>query len=216
MNIGIVIPDRGDRPRFLSNCLRMLAAQTITPAIIKIVDYFPENKSCDITQRYRMGYESLANQGLDIIAFIENDDWYSKDYLEFMVNAWITADCPDIFGLNQSIYYHIRLRKYFIMYHNSRSAAMNTLIRPDLTFKWCQDHEPFTDIHLWNTLKGTIIYPTKTVSVGIKHGIGLCGGRSHIDKLDRYTHNDHDLSFLREKLDKDSFDFYSNYFSDEN
>lgn len=194
----------------------MMGEQTLQPEIIKVIDYFPENKDCDITQRYRIGYEYMANKKLDVIAFIENDDWYSKDYLETIVKAWSKEQYPYLFGLNNTIYYHIRLRKHFTMYHNSRSSAMNTLIKPDINLKWCADNEAFTDIHLWNTIKGVIINPPKTICIGIKHGIGMCGGRSHIDKLGRFTNDDQDFSFLKEKLDPESFNFYSNYFRDAN
>jgi hypothetical protein len=211
MKVGVIIPDRGDRPEFLKNCLRMIEAQTIKPEI-KIINHSPMNNDCDITQRYRIGYDSLRNLGIDIIALIENDDWYSKNYLEIMINEWLKHGKPDIFGLNHTIYYHIRLKKHFTMHHNTRSSAMNTLIKPDLNFKWCRDIEAFTDIHLWNVLKGTIINPPKTICMGIKHGIGKCGGRSHVDKLHRFTFDDQDFSFLKNNLDKEAFDFYSNYF----
>lgn len=214
IKIGIIIPDRGDRPELLKNCLRMIDRQSLIPERVSVINFSPSDNNCDITKRYRIGYNHLSGKGLDLIALIENDDWYSKDYLKIISHEWIKHSKPDIFGLNHTIYYHIRLNKHFTMHHNTRSSAMNTVIKPDLNFKWCPDNEAFTDIHLWNTLKGTIINPPKTICIGIKHGIGKCGGRSHVDKLYRFTNDDHDLSFLKEKLDPDSFNFYSNYFQD--
>lgn len=213
MRIGVIIPDRGDRPDLLANCLRMLKAQTLQPEIIELVNDAPTSESCDITKRYRIGYDRLRNKGLDLIAFIENDDWYSPDYLETMANKWIESGKPDIIGTNYTIYYHIRLFAHFTMNHDTRSSAMSTLLKPDLNFKWCVDHEPYTDIHLWHTLKGVIFEPEKTICMGIKHGVGLCGGKTHIDRFDRFIHKDSNKGFLREKLDSDSFKFYSQYFS---
>lgn len=219
MKIGVIIPDRGDRPKFLENCLRMLKTQTIQPDIIELVDDIPLNDNCDITWRYRTGYDRLRNKDLDIIAFIENDDWYAPDYLETMINQWVNFGKPDVFGTNYTIYYHIKLFSYLTMNHDTRSSAMSTIIKPDLDFAWCPDHEPYTDMWLWNKLKGIVFHPEKHICLGVKHGVGLCGGRSHVDRLERYSNvgqTDFDKTFLSATLDKESFEFYSNYFNDEN
>ena len=221
MRIGIIIPDRGDRPELLKNCLRMLKTQTIQPVAVELVNHAPISERPDITERYRIGYDKLRNKNLDVIAFIENDDWYSPDYLETMVLAWCDHGKPTIFGTNYTYYYHIKLFQYFTMYHDQRSSAMSTLIKPDMYFPWCPDNEPFTDLYLWqkfgNAGKDTIFKPKKTICMGIKHGIGLCGGKSHVDRLNRYEHLDTDKSFLKNimKEDSESFYFYSNYFSNE-
>lgn len=218
MRIGIIIPDRGDRPELLENCLRMIKTQTIQPCAVELVNHAPNSKSPDITERYRIGYDRLRNKNLDVIAFMENDDWYSPDYLATMISHWITYGKPTIFGTNYTYYYHIKLFQYFTMYHDQRSSAMSTLIKPDLYFPWCPDNEPFTDIYLWqkfgNQGQGTIFKPEKTICMGMKHGVGLCGGKSHVDRLNRYEQLDTDKSFLKNimKEDPKSFQFYSNYF----
>lgn len=216
MKLAVLIPDRGDRPLFLENCLRMLKAQTLQPDIIEIVNDPPLSADRDITWRYRTGYDRLRKKGVTLIALWENDDYYHPTYLETMVSHWNDQGCPDIIGQQYTIYYHIREFASFTFNHKMRSSAMNTLLRADMDFKWCPDNEPFTDIHLWTVLKGVTIYPAKIICIGIKHGIGLCGGRSHIDRLLRYEKGkDHDLRFLKANMDKVSFDFYTNYFKDE-
>lgn len=225
MKIAILIPDRGDRPLFLKNCLRMLDIQIRefkkhedAEFIIEIVKDEPLNDDCDITWRYRIGYNRLRNKNIDIIALIENDDWYSPEYLHTMVYEWKKSGKPDLFGTNYTIYYHIKMFKYFTMEHDDRSSAMSTLIRPDLDFKWCVDIDPFTDLHIWKTLKGVLFTPKNHICLGIKHGIGKCGGSSHLSRLERYIHHGIDDSkkwFLRENMDSESFKFYSEYFSDE-
>lgn len=215
MKVGIIIPDRGDRPMFLDNCLRMLKRQSLIPKRIEIIDYKPKSDACDITARYRKGYDELRNKGIDIIAFIENDDWYHEQYLEAMIYEWQHRGKPDLFGTNQTIYYHIKLFAYFYMNHHTRSSAMSTLIKPDMDFPWCVDHEPFTDLYLWTKLKGVLFEPRTPICIGIKHGIGKCGGKSHIDRLHRYVNQDADHSFLQKLMDSDSYKFYSNYFKNE-
>ena len=212
--IGVIIPDRGDRPEFLANCLRMLKAQTIQPTIIEIVNDAPLSDEKDITWRYRLGYERLRNKGIEVISLIENDDWYAPNYLETMYNKWLELDKPELLGQGYTIYYHIKERAWFTMNHPERSSAMNTLIKPDLHFDWCVDNDPYTDLHLWlhAGLKGEIFTPKSHICLGIKHGDGLCGGVNHVDALHRYTNFDYKFWYLKSILDSESFNFYSKYF----
>jgi glycosyltransferase involved in cell wall biosynthesis len=212
IRIGVIIPDRNDRQKFLENCIRMIGAQTMQPAEVCLVNDAPLSNEKDITYRYRTGYDRLREKGLDAIALMENDDWYHPEYLETMVKEWEKQQRPDLLGTDYTTYYHIKERAYFTMFHRSRSSAMSTLIKPDMQFKWPVDHEPYTDLHLWHHLKGVIFRPERQICMGIKHGIGLCGGKTHVDKLHRYDHFDQDFSFLRAKMDEESFKFYTNYF----
>lgn len=230
VRIAVIIPTRGDRKELLANCMRMLANQTLKPILIWEVDYEPISNEKDITARYKRGYNAvcdynnhIANPGkINLIAFIEDDDYYAPDYLETMVREWLRAGKPDIIGTGSTIYYHLKLKKYFTLTHPRRASAMNTLIKPNLSFPWCEDNYAFTDLHLWNLtvettlqkpiLKGHIFNPEKIISIGMKHGVGLTGGRCHIDRLQRYNVDDSECKFLLENCDKESFEFYSNYF----
>lgn len=216
MKIAILIPDRGDRPAFMANCLRMLKAQTLQADHIEIVDDKPLSEACDITWRYRIGYDRLRKKGFDLIALCENDDWYDKDYLKIMVQKWQEHGHPNIFGTNYTIYYHINLFKHMTMNHHTRSSAMNTLIKPDLNFEWCLDAEPYTDMHLWLVVKGGVTFkPERIISIGIKHGVGLCGGKSHTTSLQRYVNDDSRHRLLLSCMDSESYSFYTNYFKKE-
>ena len=215
MRIGVLIPDRNDRPRLLENCLRMIKKQSLQPELIEIVNDKSLNNDCDITWRYRIGYDRLRNKNLEMIALIENDDWYHEDYLKIMCEKYIEHGKPDIIGTTCTTYYHIKEFAYFNMYHSTRSSAMSTLIRPDLNLNWTVDNDPYTDIHLWlhNKLKGITFDPGRYICLGIKHGEGKCGGQNHFDKMERYINLDHDKTFLKSILDPESFEFYSNYFN---
>jgi hypothetical protein len=208
----------------MDNCMRMLANQTLKPIYIAVENYPPASQKCDITPRYRTGYAncnafSRQERTLDVIALWENDDWYAPDYLETMVEHWLMEGKPQIFGTAYTIYYHIKLRKYYKMDHHTRASAMNTLIKPGLNINWGRiDEDPFTDLWMWkrSQLEGRTFTPPKHISIGIKHGVGLTGGKSHVDRFDRYDPprgtNDSDLKFLKENMDAESFEFYSNYF----
>jgi glycosyltransferase involved in cell wall biosynthesis len=232
IRIAVLIPTRGERDVFLKNCFRMLDAQTLKPNYIHLVDYEPENNDKDITQRYKRGYQLLTRMNsYDVIAFIEDDDFYHPEYLETMVTAWDKSGRPDLFGTDKTIYYHIKIRKYFTFNHPRRSSAMNMLVKPGINLHWCEDNYAFTDMHLWNMtglaqsflpvanqipkkmwLNGVVFSPDKIISIGMKHGVGMCGGRNHIDRLERYNNLDADMKFLKDNCDVESFEFYSTLF----
>lgn len=210
MRVGVIIPDRGDRAQFLSHCKWMIAQQTLPADEIILMDAPAISPACDITWRYRIAYERMSKLKIDVIAFMENDDWYDKEYLSMMVREWGRRGKPEIFGTNYTIYYHLGLRAYFTMHHDTRASAMNTLIRPNLNIAWPVDEEPYTDLHLWKQLKGSTWKPPRHISIGMKHGIGLCGGRSHLDRLDRYLRRgEDDNGFLEKTVDAKSFQFYN-------
>lgn len=218
MKIGILIPDRGDRPDFLKNCQRMIFSQTVWAKEqvkhlrIKVIDFPATDERVDITKRYRVGYDEFRGAGLDVIAFMENDDWYAIDYLETMLKEWDKVGRPDLFGTNYVVYYHLKLRKYFTMRMEQRAMAMNTLIKPDLTFAWPMDNDPFTDQWLWQGAiqNRKIFEPGHLIAVGMKHGVGKCGGYNHVSKLERYINDDN--GFLRNTLDDASYEFYNQVF----
>ena len=211
MKIAVLIPDRGDRPEFLENCVRMVKSQTLVPADILIVNEAPRTTKCDITYRYRKGYTELSNHGgYDLIALMENDDYYAPNYLETMVRHWQFNRKPDLFGTKYTVYYHIGILKWFVMYHDARSSAMNTFIRPGLEINWCADSEPYTDMHLWSNVRGIskkTVTP-ETVSIGIKHGMGATGGLMHVDKLHRFNMSDSQMQWLSLYVDAETLDFY--------
>ena len=209
LKIGIIIPDRGDRPLFLANCLRMIKNQTMQPTIVELVNDAPLSDACDITYRYRIGYDRLRNKSLDCILLMENDDFYAPNYIETMVCQWIKDGKPEIIGTNYTIYYHIGLNKHFTMNHKRRASAMNTLLKPDLNFTWCVDHEPYTDLHLWKTLNGHTFEPKELISIGIKHGIGKTGGVNHKCSFHRYINDDQSKELLKRHMDDESFLFYT-------
>lgn len=227
MRLAIIIPDRRDRPKFLENCLRMIAAQRGIPKVhIELVDDAPLNDRCDITWRYRTGYERVRGKGYDLIAFMENDDWYAEHYLSTMIANWEMDGRPKIYGTDQTIYYHLKLHKYYIMRHVSRASMMNTFMVPDLPLEWphptregvtCKlwpvDTDPYTDIHVWKNVPGKVIRLHDIFSIGMKHGVGKCGGRSHVDRLERYIMPD-GLELLERNLDGDSLKFYKNVFTE--
>lgn len=212
MKIAVIIPDRNDRPEFLKACKSMLKSQTVQPDEIYIVNYPSKSQDCDITERYRIAYHWFDGMDYDVIFFMENDDYYAPNYIEQMLLMWQSAEKPDLFGIGYTYYYHLGLKKYVKFEHKRRASMMNTLIKPDLNFKWCVDNYAYTDAHLWQTIKNRVTcFPETPISLGIKHGIGKSGGEYHKTRLERYDlgFNDSDFTFLREHTTPEMFDFYT-------
>lgn len=207
MKIGVIIPDRNDRPEFLRQCFKMLANQTLQPNIIEVVNFEPTSNEVDITKRYRIGFERLKDK-VDVILFIENDDYYCPTYIEEMFTAWVNNGKPLLFGIGETIYYHLGLKAFSIIKHDKRASAMSTMVSTKLDIDFTKDNETFFDLHLWKNYNGVTFIPKEVINIGIKHGIGKCGGRGHLLGF-RYDNQDPDMSYLKSKVDSDSFNFYS-------
>lgn len=208
VRIGVIIPDRNDRPLFLERCNQMLANQTLQADIIEVVNFEPLNDEIDITMRYRIGIEMLKDK-VDVILFVENDDWYSHTYIETMVNYWVMNDKPLLFGIAETIYYHLKLKAFNIIKHDGRASAMSTMVSTKLEIDFPKDNEPFFDLHLWKTYKGVTFKPKEPINIGIKHGIGKCGGKGHLLAF-RYDNEDAEMNWLKSKVNNESFKFYEN------
>ena len=221
MKIGVLIPDRNDRPLFLANCMRMMKMQTLQPTEIEIVNDAPKSDEVDITWRYRTGYERLCKKNVDLICFIENDDWYHPEYLATMAKAFIEKGSPLLLGLTYTIYYHLKLERYFFFNHSSRSSAMCTCIRPNVpNIDWGVDNDPYTDIRLWQFMgkemgDKIVFNPEKYLCVGMKHGMGKTGGFFHTTDMQRWDMPDakEDNGFLEriiKPIDPEGWEFYKN------
>lgn len=218
LKVAVVVPDRGDRPDFLKNCLRMIKAQTRQPDILEVIDYTPVSDLCDITPRYKLGYNMASNAGADCVLFMENDDWYHPEYIAEMLRHWVDHGKPELLGHQYTIYYHLGLRKLSVFHHMARSSAMNTLIKAGLSFGWGEDHNPYTDSWLWVTVKkhhhwkAVTVVPSQLLCLGIKHNIGKVGGEFHSSGLKRFMHS-HDTSpgnLLERSMGK-VFELYHRY-----
>lgn len=208
IKVGVVIPDRKDRPRFLRQCLLMLNRQTRKADFILVVDGNTGLKK-DLTLRYKTGFGVAFGKGeCDVVFLIENDDWYSSRFIETMLQHWNLTGRPDILGIGRTVYYHLGQRRYKIMTHKERASAFCTMVtKKVLGIVWPDDSESFLDLHLWQQLKGVTVLPEEEICIGIKHGIGTCGGRAHKETFP-YDFEDKELAYLSATVDKQSLEFY--------
>lgn len=207
LKIGVLIPTRGDRPQLLKFAMKQLERQTLQPDEILIVDYPPVGLQPDIRDRYAKGYAQLEKLGCDLVFFWEDDDWYATNYLERMMSQYISFGSPPIFGINSTIYYHLKKKTWMKMQHVSRASMMSTIMRTGLNPRWEKYHEKFCDIDLWREFKGLSV-PFETICLGIKHGTGICGGIGHNSQWKGYNHDDPDGIFLNTIVGDEDYKFY--------
>lgn len=211
MKIGVLIPTRGDRAELLKFALNQMERQTRKPDVIEVVNDPPVNQDKDITWRYRIGCERIFAKGVDVVLLIEDDDWYDPTYIERLVAEWEKSGKPQIFGIEETTYYHLGIKAYNEDKHPGRASAMSTLLTRDvLDMKWPRDNYVFTDIELWKNLKGKTCLFERLLSLGIKHGIGVTGGIGHNKQWTGYNKKDPELTWLKTVVDEEAFEFYKN------
>lgn len=217
--IVCLVPTRGDRPRMLEACINMMKGQTIFPIEVVLVNdppLDPEKK--DITWRYKKGLHDIVDRHPDVelILFIEDDDWYSPNYIEVFYDAWNRANRPDIFGISETYYYHIGTKSIYHQKHPKRASAFCTGISPDAISKieWPSDCYSHIDFEMWKQLQGCTFSVQPPIAIGMKgHQEGqMFGGKGHNDSWNGYSTKDKDMmwisSMIRGKYSMDMMHFY--------
>jgi glycosyltransferase involved in cell wall biosynthesis len=151
----------------------------------------------------------------DVIAFVEDDDYYSAGWLARVVNVFETRDI-DAFGIGEAYYYHVRRRAWYQHSNKSHASLCSTAISSRLLWAF-QDlvdfaRSPFVDMDLWHGIVKTgrgYVAPGCSIVVGIKGMPGKTGlGAGH--RSDWYRHEDPDGSFLQTLIGADA-DAYLKY-----
>lgn len=202
MGFSIIIPDRGDRKELTKHCFFQMDRQTLKPTRIYHIDYIPLNGEMDLTQRIMTGIDRSERDGIDKCFIIENDDYYPDDYFEKM-----QFDC-DMIGSEETVYYNLKFKRYKFIDHIGRSSLFCTGFRiskiKNFTFPL-----KYLDVRLWLFAQNLKVEFRKIGAIGIKHGIGLCGGIGHQFNVNYVK--DSGMFWLREHIRKESFEFYKSY-----
>lgn len=199
-----IIPDRGDRPELTQHCFAMLDRMTVKPDKIYHVNHQPQSEGYDLTKRIKIGANLAKEDGFDWCFIIENDDYYPEDYFSRFIPF---MDKNDIIGEEQSIYYNLRNLTFKTLEHKWRSSLFTTAFRISAlnNFDWAKAHNLFIDIDIWKYARFKRRMFIKTGAIGIKHNLGLCGGKGHVMKMGNY---DQDMKWLEGKVDENSIEFY--------
>lgn len=215
IKIVALVPTRGDRHQMLQNMKRLMSNQTKQLHGMVVVDDAPVDPNIkDITFRYRTGLSRIFDQYPDcnLVALIEDDDYYHPEYLETMCRHWIQAARPSTFGYGDTYYYHLGLNAKHYQIHRERSSAFTTFMTRDLlNMQWPKDDYSFVDIDIWKQFPGKTVIADKPLAVGIKgykEGAHF-GGIGHNDQWSAYHKGpDPDLTWLKSVVDPESFEFY--------
>lgn len=205
----VIIPDRGDRKEFIEHCLYQMRMQTIKPDKIYHIKYKPICPIPDLIPRIRCGINLAKKDGIDLCYIIENDDFYPVNYFQKM-----QFGNYDFIGIGRTIYYSLLQKKYRLLNHGGQNrsslfctgfkiSALEDYIYPDFACK-------FLDLHLWEyaRMKGNYhLYNPIMMPIGMKHGVGLCGGAGH-DITFSYDNDDKNLEWLRNNTTIKSYEFY--------
>lgn len=208
MKIATITPTRGDRPQFFDFARVQLDNQTVQPDTRLYMAYEPENGVFDLTQRVRKGVAMAKNYGAEAVVIWEDDDNYPSDYIETLLPH---LKHNDFVGFENTFYYNIKNKTWMHQAHPKRSSLFCTAFKLSAIedFLWPADHFLWLDIRLWEHARDTrkkVKFIEINPCTGIKHGHGLCAGKSHNRVLE---HSDKDLSFLKSRVEDYQFEFYS-------
>ncbi len=212
MKIATLTIDRGDRPKMIEQCKRLIKRQTRKPDLEIYVIEPSTSKAIDIVPRFRSGWLEAKKNNIDVIVVIESDDWYSKEYLNFIeVIFHPSPTILDALGASKSIYYNICNQTYQIHDHPNRASLYTTSFKVSALndFRWPKDDYKFLDIPLWKHFKIKDLFrdPVIDRTVGIKHNEGIRAGIGH-----KATMKNKDIEFkYLESIIGEDVEFYRNF-----
>lgn len=196
--------DRGDRPKLYNFCIHQLSRMSVQPTETFFINHPPVSDAVDIVLRVRLGIAAAEKAGIDICYIVESDDYYPADYFRTMA-----IGDNDFIGASKTTYYNVKSNTYQEQEHPNRASLCFTGFRISALrgFSWPPDDMVFLDLALWRFAqkKRHKLIP-ESVGLGIKHGIGMVGGKGHRMKL---KNADPDYSFLKSRVDSEAFDFYT-------
>ena len=177
---GVIIPHQpGPRDFFLPHAIMQISRQSLKPDVIIIESEPPKTDEIDLVPRIWQALRKMQEVSIDWVFIIENDDYYPDTYFADMYRPGY-----DIIGIPTTIYYHLGQRAWKEMEHWDRSSLFCTSFRISAFKKFLPDPKTaFLDIDLWKfaDMEGLVTRMTipAKLPVGIKHGIGNCGGSGH-------------------------------------
>ena len=132
----------------------------------------------------------------DAIAFIEDDDWYSRDYLEVATKRLRQDGGYSMIGEGKALYYNVRNSRWHLHGNDQHASLAQTVLCrrafDDLSKVVEHDDDPFVDVRLWRDSKYArkvfLPEPDRPTLVGIK-GIYQGYGIGHAKPLPNHDTN---------------------------
>jgi len=208
MKIATLTIDRGDRPKMIEQCKRLINRQTRKPDLEIYVIEPSVSKAIDIVPRFRSGWLEAKKNNIDVIVVIESDDWYNEYYIDICVDLF-TAFRHDARGYYESLYYNVCNQSYQTHNHPNRSSLYGTSFRTTSldNFKWPKDDYKFLDIPLWKHFVSGSLTINPSHTIGIKHNEGMRAGIGHKATM---KNKDTEFKYLESIIGED-VEFYRNF-----
>lgn len=177
---------------------------TVKPATVYHINYPPRSEQFDLVDRIAEGVSRAQKDGFDWVFVCENDDWYPHNYFERFIPL---MDKADFLGQDHTTYYNLKNCTYKTFDHPYRSSLFTTAFRISAlnNFEWPDNSKAFLDISLWRYARHKRRKFIETGAIGVKHGLGLCGGKGHTFNM---KHKDEGLTYLRQHTDEMGYEFY--------
>jgi len=216
----VIVTCTGDRPEALSLLAYYISRQTYQGDIYWVIsdDGVKESKvgvrrdnieikhthitpcpgTFTLRNNLRNAFLYLANG--DIIFFMEDDDWYHPDYIEYMLSQ---LGQNDLIGLNGFPYYNVYYRCFGLRQPVVGAAMGTSVCRQSIVWELqavLDEGDDCIDTRLWERLEGRTDIPHTTVDnpgvfVGIKGMPGRPGWMSW-HRQDNPGQRDINLSLL--------------------
>ena len=207
MDITCITPTLDGREDFLELCKRYVGRFTLQPKDHIIV------KSNDMHDNL---LSALNQVKTPLVAIIEDDDWYGREYLEDMVDKLVFSK-RWMLGYDPTVYYHIVKREHTTLAHPYRASLfttvgyVNALLVP-LKEILTDPSKPLIDMALWTGRKVSSVTTIGKHALGIKHNFGRCEARGHTMPHQR---KDPEMEYLRDYIGGDAA-FYVKLIEDRN
>ena len=208
MSHALLTVDRGDRKPLFDHCIWQASRFVSSYDAHILITRPPHSDKPDLTERVKEGYDEAVKLGVDWVIMMESDDWYPENYIHRIMSF---AGNADFIGSETTVYYNLVNRTWEKTTHPNHSSLFTTAFRVSAMkdFKWKSAHKVFLDLDLWRYARNKQFRRQfiETPAIGIKANMGLVGGKGHVMKM---KNADPELSWLKERVDENSFEFYSN------
>lgn len=201
------MPDRCDRPELFAFAVKQINRMGFGEAAY-IMNERPISGEVDLVWRIKEGVKMAKRDGFEFVIVIEDDDFYCEEYLLRLQDYWNY----DFVGFSTTTYYNIKMKTWQKFNHPGRSSLFCTGFRisalSDNFWNRMKDTERFLDVKIWeeaNRSGAKVLLMPENPCIGIKHGIGMTGGKGHKIAL---ANHDPEMKWLRERVDQEAFQFY--------
>lgn len=193
------------RESFLARCRSYVDRFTLKPEahIVVSSDDFRKNLK-----------DALSQVKTELVAFIEDDDWYAPGYLKDMATR-LTYSRRALIGYDPTMYYHIVHKGYTILPHRNRASLFATVgissivvLAYDRIYEKTGGKNFAVDINLWSSLADVAVTTVGHLAIGIKHGLTKTEGRGHYYPKN-YWAKDEDSSYLKQLIGEEDANAYS-------